>query len=75
MTLPKPDEWVFFHDLSGGWRWEHRRAGNTVEESVRSFDTRDECLGDAERNGFLAGPASALGWDGSTPSRAADHGC
>jgi hypothetical protein len=59
VTLPIPDEWVFFHDLVRDWRWEQRRGGQVLQESSRGFTNRDECLADAERNGFLAGPANA----------------
>jgi hypothetical protein len=59
MNLTPPDEWAFFPDPGGGWRWEQRRRGKLIERSARSFEGRDECLNDAERNGFLAGPSSA----------------
>jgi hypothetical protein len=58
MRLPRPDEWVFFRDSNERWRWRHRRGDAILQEASRGFDTRDDCIADAEHNGFLAGPVT-----------------
>jgi hypothetical protein len=55
MTRSTATEWVFFRDLSGRWRWEQRGEGKTLLESSEGFVTRQECMRDAERSGFITG--------------------
>jgi hypothetical protein len=52
-------EWIFFHDLSGRWRWEQRRGASTIAESGTGYATREECVADACLHGFLVAPAVA----------------
>jgi hypothetical protein len=59
MNPERPDDWVFFHDLLGGWRWERRRGGKTAGESTQSYATREACIADAERNGFAGASAAS----------------
>ena len=44
-------EWVFIHEWFAGWRWERHQSGTLVSESLHSFETKDECVADANRNG------------------------
>jgi hypothetical protein len=60
-------EWIFFHDLGGGWRWEHRCGYSTIAESEQSYATRDECIADARLHGFI--PASSAGSAVEVPPR------
>jgi hypothetical protein len=50
------NEWVFFRDLAGRWRWEHHIRGATVQQSMQSHATREACVADAARYGFDAVP-------------------
>jgi hypothetical protein len=43
------DEWRVIHEWFAGWRWEHHHAGELVDESLQSFETREQCTADAER--------------------------
>ncbi|HYI87520.1 MAG TPA: hypothetical protein VEX61_10520, partial [Burkholderiales bacterium] len=40
---------VFYRDVFGGWRWECRGAQGHVRDSQQSYDTREECVEDAQR--------------------------
>jgi hypothetical protein len=59
-------EWIFFHDMAGRWRWEQRSGPNMLAESADGYATREECVSDACRNGFLLAPAAAAA---AEPSR------
>jgi hypothetical protein len=43
-----PDEWLFYYDWFAGWRWERHRGGALVAESLYSFETKDDCMRDAD---------------------------
>ena len=53
-------EWVFFRNVAGHWCWECRGASHVVKESKRPFTSRRDCIADAIRNGFVAGPVPTL---------------
>ena len=53
-------EWVFFRNLSGQWCWECRASTRVLKESRRAFNTRRDCVGDAMRFGFVAGPLASI---------------
>ena len=53
------DEWLFYYDWFAGWRWERHRNGGLIAESLQSFETKDDCMRDAdqqrrERHVYLA---------------------
>jgi hypothetical protein len=58
MNIAPAGEWLFFHDLGGRWRWEHRRGGSTVAESEQGYATREACIADARRHGFVPTPSA-----------------
>jgi hypothetical protein len=47
---PPLHEWRVVHEWFAGWRWEHHRAGELVDESLQSFETREQCTADVERH-------------------------
>ena len=47
-ALPQ-DEWRVLYDWFAGWRWEHHRGGELVDESLASFETEEECRGHVQR--------------------------
>jgi hypothetical protein len=53
-------EWVFFRNLSGQWCWECRANHRALKESRRAFSTRRDCVADAMRYGFVAGPLAGI---------------
>ncbi|MDB5905448.1 MAG: hypothetical protein JWM26_4326 [Betaproteobacteria bacterium] len=46
---PALHEWRVIHEWFAGWRWEHHHAGELVDESLQSFETREQCTADAAR--------------------------
>jgi hypothetical protein len=49
------EAWEFFEDDSGGWRW--RRLGWPQRDEAQStcgFVSRNDCIADAMRHGYLA---------------------
>ena len=53
-------EWVFFRNIAGHWCWECRGNSHTVKQSLRPFSSRRDCVADAIRHGFVAGPLPTL---------------
>jgi hypothetical protein len=53
-------EWVFFRNLSGQWCWECRASSRVLKQSRRAFNTRRDCVADAMRFGFVAGPLAGI---------------
>jgi hypothetical protein len=51
-------EWRVIHEWFAGWRWEHHHAGELVDESLQSFETREQCTADVQRR--LSGEREAL---------------
>lgn len=45
---PGRDEWLFYYDWFAGWRWERHRGGALVAESPQSFESKDDCMRDAD---------------------------
>jgi hypothetical protein len=58
-SQPAPGECRLFYEWYAGWRWEHHRAGELVDESRLSFETREECIVDANRHRARAEQAVA----------------
>jgi hypothetical protein len=48
---------VYF-GLFGCWGWEHVGDDGTVDESRGVFESFDECVEDARRNGYTVAPAT-----------------
>jgi hypothetical protein len=55
--------WVFEsavrrHDdaAASGWKWQARLSDGTVIDSASTFETLDECIADARRDGFPQRP-------------------
>lgn len=50
------ERWEFYLDARGLWCWRrvHVERG-IVSDSKRCFPTRDDCLADAARHGYVAG--------------------
>ena len=44
---PVPRGVHLVYEWFAGWRWEYHRAGALVSESLESFDSREQCLVDA----------------------------
>jgi hypothetical protein len=47
---PALHEWRVIHEWFAGWRWEYHHAGELVDESLQSFETREQCAADAARH-------------------------
>jgi hypothetical protein len=43
-------DYRLIYDWFAGWRWERHRAGKLIDESLQSFETRDECASNAKRH-------------------------
>jgi hypothetical protein len=54
-----PGEFRLFYAWFAGWRWEQHCAGELVAESRNSFETREECIADANRHRIHAEEAVA----------------
>ncbi|MEN3355244.1 MAG: hypothetical protein V7640_3402 [Betaproteobacteria bacterium] len=52
--------WNFYCGVFGGWRWEQHEDGQFVDESRYGFDTRAECVEDAERHGYSSATKASL---------------
>lgn len=49
------DAWEFFEDDAGHWRWRHiGRVLQPGSESARGFVSRNDCIADAMRHGYLS---------------------
>lgn len=49
------DAWEFFEDDGGCWRWRHiGRTPQRDSQSARGFVSRNDCIADAMRHGYLA---------------------
>ena len=44
------DEWLFYYDWFAGWRWEWHRNGGLIAESPHSFESKDDCMRDADEH-------------------------
>lgn len=53
-------EWVFSRNSAGQWYWECRAQFHVLKQSRRSFNTRRDCVADAMRYGFVAGPLASI---------------
>ena len=53
-------EWIFFRDFSSRWSWVCRSKTSVLKQSRRAFGSRRECVVDAMRYGFVAGPLAAI---------------
>jgi hypothetical protein len=65
---PARNEYRLFYEWYAGWRWEHHCAGLLVDESWHSFETREECVADANRHRSIAEEAVAR-----VPANEASH--
>ena len=52
-------EWRFLHEWFAGWRWECHCDGVLLTESLQNFETREECVADANRHGHRAAESGA----------------
>jgi hypothetical protein len=48
-----PIRWEFYKDRHGQWQWRKFRNEKVVAVSSDGFTTRDECLSDAKRRGYI----------------------
>ena len=39
-----------YYDWFAGWRWEQHRNGGLLAESPQSFETKDDCMRDADEH-------------------------
>lgn len=55
------NECRIIHEWFAGWRWERYGDGALIDESPLSFETRDQCVADANRSRRRVGsvPAAA----------------
>lgn len=42
-----------YRDVFGAWRWEYRDAHGEMYDSLDSFETYQECVAAAQRNGLM----------------------
>ena len=56
---PVEGSFRLIHEWFAGWRWELWRRGVLLDESLRSFETKDDCATDA-RSHAVAASADAL---------------
>ena len=47
--------WIVFHDLNRGWQWQRFDATGLIEAQGDGFETRNECIEDANRHGYRNG--------------------
>jgi hypothetical protein len=48
------EQWEFFADPQGDWRWRSRRHDGASAQSKIPFESRTDCIADAMRHGYLA---------------------
>jgi hypothetical protein len=48
------EQWDFFADRQGDWRWRSHRHDGACAESKAAFESRTDCIADAMRHGYLA---------------------
>ncbi|MGE5523090.1 MAG: hypothetical protein ACM3SS_05185 [Rhodospirillaceae bacterium] len=67
--------WEFYLDARGLWCWRRLNGGNSVvSDSKRCFPTRDECIADAQKHGFVDRPrrgrhGRGVKWARTRPAR------
>lgn len=47
------DNWVFYRDRIGEWRWRHLAGdGEQLGASTEGYKNRADCVANAKRNGY-----------------------
>ena len=61
------ERWFFYQDVASLWKWARLDVfGTVLDYSASAFSTRDDCLDDARRSGYLQVAPSAACVSGRT---------